>query len=99
MSDKNCENCKLNIATKGVGFINCSRPDNEPCIYASYWQRDPRKWLTIPPTEPGHYWIKHDNNRTGLVEVEKSPDGVLWCCGAPVEKYFCEWQGPITPCN
>jgi hypothetical protein len=38
---KSCEDCLLNISTKGKRFINCQRPDEKPCINASCWQPIP----------------------------------------------------------
>jgi hypothetical protein len=80
---KSCENC-------GRQMPNCPiKTKNLTC-----WLRNPRKWLSILPTEPGWYWFKKQNE-IGLMNISKLTLNE-WIENSAHAKTF-QWQGPITP--
>jgi hypothetical protein len=86
MTDKkSCQNCKRGICPNGI--------DQFPeCCFS--WKRDPRLWLSIPPTEPGWYWYKR-YGEIGIMEVKKY-DIDIWKNDSSWSGLFL-WQGPISP--
>lgn len=63
-------------------------------------------WRSIPPTEPGWYWVRSSNDDTPeIVRVlEDGPGGPLWARSTEpneeegrLSEYLptCEWAGPI----
>ena len=95
MSDKkSCENCD-----KRTG---CSC-----CELCKKWVRDADLWLSIPPTDPGIYWLidmeSPDHPRKTVVEIAEGgrPGMQVLFLGTEIyyklEEVTGQWQGPITP--
>lgn len=99
MTDKkSCQNCKR------------YRP-GESCFCRNFadWQRNPDKWLSILPTEPGLYFWRPDTSvKYTVVELWKISTHL---CKSGLQVFFFgteghdflddiqegEWQGPIVP--
>lgn len=92
MNDKkSCENCK----DVNAGFLCHDRASNPHLTgwrranVCDYWQRDPHLWFSIPPSEPGWYWLKLDSGRAIVKWIDKLNIGHI--ASGQI------WQGPITP--
>jgi hypothetical protein len=97
----NNERCCGNCARKTKCRGNANAVDDNCC---SRWQRDPRFWLTILPTEVGHYWWKkHKRDEAVIIEVYvRNADGKLYVSmlsgfGVQLSMVGGLWQGPIRP--
>jgi hypothetical protein len=78
---------------------NCGRADRKYCDekyrpLCEKWLRNPHKWLSILPMEPGWYWFKKQNE-IGLMNISKLTLNE-WIENSAHAKTF-QWQGPITP--
>lgn len=95
MEKKSCASCKRNLSERVCA--SCDMRTH------SQWQRDPHKWLSILPEEPGWYWLKEDDRETHeiqIVEVVIKHHHVYRCgteCYDQLKEVHGEWQGPIRP--
>jgi hypothetical protein len=87
MDKKSCQNCMVFPCTKYLKQGICTK-----------WQRNPRGWLSILPTEPGWYWLKETGGKLQVVEIYRD---IVYRSGTECFedlKYIQgQWQGPITP--
>jgi hypothetical protein len=104
MNKKSCLNC---VSYPEYQITRC-KYDNWPCKNHNRWQRNPRKWLSILPEEPGWYWWRRKQGNKGtVVQVYINPFnntelffGNKTKTASLVKQYpKSEWQGPITPEN
>ena len=86
--NKSCESCgrtKHLCESKGV----CEQ-----------WLRNPRKWLSILPTEPETYWYRLKNRPSDYGLMEVSLEIIKGWDKDDAKRIHAEhfqWQGPIKP--
>ncbi len=88
MDKKGCENCK----TK---FMCANKFGDKYC----HWLRNPRRWLSILPTEPGIYFYRKctcSKWEAACLIINESGQ-LLWESNRKSVKGTYEWQGPIRP--
>jgi hypothetical protein len=68
------------------------------------WKRDPQKWISILPTEPGIYWWKETKKHNAVITdvYINDKDKKLYATmpsgfGMQLTMVRGRWQGPITP--
>ena len=90
---KSCDTCKGGI---------CPDTVNGRENYCDTWKRDPLRWLSILPTEPGWYWWRWKTNGTIVGIINDPLSGKLVTSGERgIEidniRLNGQWQGPIKP--